>query len=245
MGSLGPPESSVVSPELVSLFSQVEEEFYLTELGNDRWYLLVIAALVGGPEPELADQLYLYLINRPRYSSTATRHVLIRRLREALVKCVSIVGVCRPLEAIVAIAKVEQEEDKDYTFTRKAWQCDQTNHDRGMDWLRQVYTRNADFTLGLFEAHKDFAWISSEITYGLYLSDRQVLDDIDTEVVVLPGIMIQNLKTETHWHIRGTRRIGVSQQDVQRIWNCVQMVSKYLNTTLDRVPTVKEVEHDV
>ena len=65
------------------------------------------------------------------------------------------------------------------------------------------------------------AWISANITYGLYLSDRQILDDIDTEMVVLAGIMIQNLKRESAWHLRGTRRVGVSYDDVEIVQQCV------------------------
>ena len=64
-------------------------------------------------------------------------------------------------------------------------------------------------------------WLSVEITYGLYLSDHAILDAVDTELVVLSGIMIQNLKTETAWHLRGTRRIGVSHDDVELIQQCV------------------------
>lgn len=42
----------------------------------------------------------------------------MRRLREALVKCVAIVGVCKPLEAVFQIAEVEREEDRDLSFSR-------------------------------------------------------------------------------------------------------------------------------
>ena len=58
---------------------------------------------------------------------------------------------------------------------------------------------------------------------GLYLSDHTILDAVDTELVVLSGIMIQNLKTETGWHLRGTRRIGVSYDDVETIQQCVSL----------------------
>ena len=64
-------------------------------------------------------------------------------------------------------------------------------------------------------------WISTNITYGLYLSDHSILNDIETEIVVLSGIMIQNLKRETGWHLRGTRRIGVSCTDVEILQQCV------------------------
>ena len=68
-------------------------------------------------------------------------------------------------------------------------------------------------------------WLSVEITYGLYLSDHSILDGIDTELVVLSGIMIQNLARETGWHLRGTRRIGVGYEDVERIQECVSAPS--------------------
>lgn len=87
--------------------------------------------------------------------------------------------------------------------------------------------------------------MSQEITYGLFLSDRQVLDDLDTQLVVLPAIMSQNLKTETHWHIRGTRRLGVPMEDVKIIWDCVKLVAGFHEVKLNRVPTVEEVEPDV
>jgi hypothetical protein len=74
-------------------------------------------------------------------------------------------------------------------------------------------------------AHRDFRWISEQITYGLYLSDHRILDGVDTELVVLPGLMLQNLRRETGWHLRGIRRIGVKGEDVERIWECVSCFS--------------------
>ena len=68
------------------------------------------------------------------------------------------------------------------------------------------------------------AWLSIEITYGLYLSDHSILDGVDTELVVLGGIMMQNLPRETGWHLRGTRRIGVSFEDVETVQQCVSFL---------------------
>lgn len=44
-------------------------------------------------------------------------------------------------------------------------------------------------------------------------------------MVVLSGIMIQNLKRETGWHLRGTRRVGVSHEDVEIVQQCVSFSS--------------------
>lgn len=234
-----------LTPELSELFSKIENNFKTTNLGEHRWYLLVIACLSASPDPEASAALYLYLTRQEAYQTSESRQALVRRLREALVKTICLVGVCKPIEAILAIAKVEKPQDRDFSRTRQDWQADDANHERAVNWFKQLYTRNATDTLGLFDAHKDFSWISTEITYGLYLSDRQVLDDTDTQMVVLPAIMSQNLRLETHWHIRGTRRIGVSKEDTQVICDSVRAVSEFFGIKLNRVPTVDEVEPDV
>ncbi|KAM6536032.1 hypothetical protein FALCPG4_005553 [Fusarium falciforme] len=239
------PQNSGKTPAISEVLPRIETSFQQTSLGKDRWYVIALAAIAGSTDPLLAKELYLYLISKPEFSTPDQRRALVRRLREVLVMSISIVGVCKPIEAILAINECEREEDKDHSATREGWQCDGDNLKRGMGWMEKVYTRNTENTMWLFRDHKDFEWISRNITYGLYLSDRQVLDDVDTEMVVLSGIMIQNLGKETHWHIRGTRRIGVAKGDVQVVCDAVRMIAGLLGIALDRVPEVEDVESDV
>ncbi|KAF2747677.1 hypothetical protein M011DRAFT_518903 [Sporormia fimetaria CBS 119925] len=236
--------SPPIRADLTTLFQSIETRFSSTNLG-DRWYLLVLSALVGGTEPELSSHLYLYLLQQPSYQTSSSRQALTRRLRETLIKLISLIGVCKPIEAILSISKVESPCDRDYSFSRQNWQCDTANHARGMAWMRAIYQGDLERTLGLFEAHRDFAWVSTEITYGLYLADRSVLDDWDTEVVVLVGIMVQNLRLETEWHVRGARRIGMSEGDVGVIVECTKMVMGFMGVRMDRLPGLEEVEVDV
>lgn len=230
---------------MTQLLNTIEHDLSKTQIGADRWYLLAIACLVAGPDPESAAQLYGHLTNQPRYQTSDARKALVRRLREALIKSVCLVGACKPIEAIVAISKLERPEDRDYSITRQGWQADAANHERGLDWFGKVYTRDQKRTISLFDAHRDFAWVSEEITYGLYLSDRQVLDDVDTETIVVAAIMSQNLPNETHWHIRGLRRIGVSKEDAQVAWEAIARIAAHFGVSLGRVPTVDAVESDV
>jgi hypothetical protein len=76
-----------------------------------------LSALVG-VEPELCGELYTYLIKKPQFSTSESRKALIRRLREALVENVPLQGVCKPLEAVFSIAKLERPEDQDFSFSR-------------------------------------------------------------------------------------------------------------------------------
>ncbi|KAJ5645047.1 hypothetical protein N7507_011058 [Penicillium longicatenatum] len=57
--------------------------------------------------------------------------------------------------------------------------------------------------------------------HGLKTSRWGVLDDVDTELVVLQAVTGQNLPREAYWHIRGTRRVGVCKEYVQMVCDCV------------------------
>jgi hypothetical protein len=189
-----------------------------------------------GVEPEHAVNLYNYLISTSQFSTPESRQALIRRLREALVKNVSIQGVCKPLEALFSISKVERPEDKDYSCSRETWQAGPENRKRGEKWLNTIYQSNLSTATDQFAAHKDFDFISREITYGFYLSDHSILTPLETELVTLAGIMIQNLPLETAWHLRGTRRVGVSMEDVELVQQCVSFPPDFeANLTVSRL----------
>ncbi|QRD87372.1 hypothetical protein F9C07_2199271 [Aspergillus flavus] len=190
---------------ITELCHGIETSFKSTSLGPDSWYLLTITCLSGSPDPELAKDLYLHVIQKEKSSTSAARQAFIRRIREALVKCVSIVGCCKPIEAIISISQ-----------------------------YRAIYTRDEKSTLGHFDAHRDFQWISKEITYGLYLSDRQVFNDVETEIIEGDPL--------AYWR---TRRIGVSKEDTQVLWECIQRVARIFDLKMNKVPTVDAVEYDV
>ncbi|KAJ4360989.1 uncharacterized protein N0V89_001558 [Didymosphaeria variabile] len=223
--------------EALALFKAVEEKFPSKTVGDDKWYVLTFAAMVGGGGHEFAPLLYKELIKRPEYQTSEQRQALMRRIRETLLKLVSVAGVCKPLDAIFDIDAVTAPKDKDYSFSREGWQCDEENRKRGFAWQDRLYKHNQGAIDNALSSQKDFGrnnhwkhefctdtlvdWISKNISYGLYLSDHSIINDVETELTVLGGIMIQNLPRETGWHLRGTRRIGVSKVDVETIHQCV------------------------
>ncbi|KAF2477133.1 uncharacterized protein BDR25DRAFT_331005 [Lindgomyces ingoldianus] len=231
--------------EAITLFKAVEEKFPSKTLGNDKWYIVTFAAMVGGGQAEFAPALYLQLIQRPEFSTSDQRQALMRRIRETMMKLACVAGVCKPLEAIFDIDAATRPEDKDYSFSRKGWQADEANRQRGFAWQDRIYKHNQAKIDDTLSSQKDFDWLSKEISYGLYLSDHSILNDVETELTVLAGIMIQNLPRETGWHLRGTRRIGVSKEDVETIQQCIELIAKFCRLRLHKVPRVADIEHEV
>ncbi|KAF2195970.1 hypothetical protein GQ43DRAFT_485306 [Delitschia confertaspora ATCC 74209] len=244
-----PSGSTIQDPtkeEGITLFKAIEHKFPSEALGDDTWYLVTLAALVGGGQTDFAPTLYTYLISRPKFSTTESRRSLLRRLRETLVKLVSIIGVCRPLEAVFLIDGVTGEDDRDYSFSREGWQADEKNLQRGKEWFEKIYRpKDLKQVNHTFAAQKDFEWITNNLTYGLYLSDRSIINDLETELVVLTGIMIQNLPRETGWHLRGSRRIGVGKEDLETVHQCIEMVADFCGLSLGKLPRVGDIEHEV
>lgn len=46
-------------------------------------------------------------------------------------------------------------------------------------------------------------------------------------------------------HLRGMRRIGISYEDVEIIQRQIEKVGKFCGLTLNRIPRVKDIEHEV
>lgn len=242
-----PATRDPTTDEALALFKAIEEKFPARALGDDKWYLLALAAIVSGGQSNFAPCLYKHLIARPEYQSAEERQKLLRRMREVLFKLVIIVGVCKPLEAVFDIdAAVEREEDRDFTATREGWQCDEANLQRGEAWLGRLYKHNLQGTINnTLDANKDFGWLTKNITYGLFLSDHSVLNDVETEITVLTGIFMQNLTRESAWHLRGLRRIGVAKEDVEVIRECCELTARFCGVSLHKVPRVEDIEHEV
>lgn len=85
------------------------------------------------------------------------------------------------------------------------------------------------------------AWVTLNITYGLYLSDTTILSPQEMELVVLPAIMMQNLRDPTYWHLRASLRVGIEREEVEAVHRVIELVAEYGGRVLD-VPRVGDVD---
>lgn len=80
---------------------------------------------------------------------------MVRRLREALIKCIILVGIPGVIEALASVAAQEKEEDRDYSFLREHWQRDDGNRERAKETLEMVYRGEDRRILDVFRGHRD------------------------------------------------------------------------------------------
>ncbi|KAI4641758.1 hypothetical protein J4E93_007856 [Alternaria ventricosa] len=206
--------------------------------------------------------LYNYIISQPSYQTSAERQRLVRRMREAMIKCIILNGIPIVMEAFVSLAKQEKPEDQDHSFTRKDWKADEANHKRGLEVLETLYGDENEKIWASFGSHKDIreylatpllsifglmrhvAWLSTDISYGLFLADHNTLNIIESELAILPAIMCQGLVPSTKWHLRGCLRVGCTREEVECIHQVIEHIAKTCGKQLQGLPRVSDLPTD-
>lgn len=68
-----------------------------------------------------------------------------------------------------------------------------------------------------------------------------MLDIAESELVILPAILCQNLKAPTMWHQRGCLRVGISRTEVWQVQKVSEAIASFGEGVLDRIRDVSEV----
>jgi hypothetical protein len=113
---------------------------------------------------------------------------------------------------------------------------------RGTEFLQQLYRKNlAPICSSWGSFANDFMWMERTVIYGLFLSDHEVLSAVEAELVILTSIMCQGLSAPTIWHLRGLRRLGVSEEDTEKVQQVVEAVATWSGRSVEGWARVKDV----
>ncbi|KAI9839240.1 MAG: hypothetical protein M1819_003234 [Sarea resinae] len=150
--------------------------------------------------------------SRDRPEETVEAYVS-RRLREVCMKIWTIVGIPKVVTAFVALGQVEKqgrasgetEEARAEEVERRRSMLATTSTtttpsaltSRGQAAMHALYLSNLPAILSAAGSHTSaLTWLEEDIIYGLFLSDTGVLDAVENELVVLPGIVAQDVRPQ-------------------------------------------------
>lgn len=180
------------------------------------------------------------------------------RVSDVLMKEWTLVGVPPIVYAVTALGKAEAafyakrgitlEETPsengllEFPEKRKNIDFNEQIPERGTKFLQQLYRQNlAPICSSWGSFASDFMWMERSVIYGLFLSDHEILSTIEAELVILTGIMIQGLSAPTIWHLRGLRRLGVSEEDTEKVQLAIEAVASWSGRSIEGWPRVKDV----
>jgi hypothetical protein len=115
--------------------------------------------------------------------------------------------------------------------------------------MRTIYQQHFNSIFSAWGAHTPaFAWLSTYVVYGLFLSDFETLDVVETEMIVLACMLCQGLNGPSTWHLRGLRRLGIGSEDTEGMCEGVKMVVEWAgwgSSNVEGWPRVQDVEEVV
>ncbi|KAJ9616663.1 hypothetical protein H2200_000382 [Cladophialophora chaetospira] len=197
------------------------------QVGEEAWYLVIAAALVGAPTPTLLASFYTHLTKIDAgFSSPERASYLSLRFRDVVLKAIPLIGMPRVLCVLSPLAKAEEQlqmRAKTSVLTEK-WRPKNINvqeiHDRGAATASTIY--GPTLLPQIFDSwgsHKeDMKFNELFVAYGLYLSDFEVMTPLETEAVVYSTISCLGLRGPGLWHLRGIGRLlGARDQGVRKV----------------------------
>jgi hypothetical protein len=117
---------------------------------------------------------------------------------------------------------------------------------RGFDFMLQLYRHNLPDIMETWRRHQaDVEWLEMRVVYGLFLSDLSVMTAVESEMVVLPAIMAQDILGPTIWHTRGLQRLGVSKVDTNIVLETVKQCSVWAGRELREVISLTAEDVDI
>ncbi|PGH18695.1 hypothetical protein AJ80_04348 [Polytolypa hystricis UAMH7299] len=247
--TIGTAAASEPALSLQALCEQVKE-LLPEDLRGDAWYIVTAAALVASGNPTELGHLYEYILDTeyPNLTLDQERR-LSSRFSDLLMKEWLLVGIPTVLMGVSALAKVERlvnAENTKLDGRRSNIDFNTAIPSRGTKFLKALYKENLDPIFASWGSYgPDFAWMEKSVIYGLFLSDHSVLSAMETQLVTLSSIMCQGWPGPTLWHLRGTRRLGRSVEDVERIQLAIERVAVWCGKSVDGWPRVKDVKDEI
>jgi hypothetical protein len=198
--------------------------------------------------------VFQYLI-KTSHQTLESRKKLSVRLGDMLMKIWTLVGIPVTIMALGSIVKAEKEAglpipSLDEQFQSSIYSTSQLSpkdvETRGFAAMKLRYRADLERIMGSWGVHQaDVEWLQKRVIYGLFLSNNDVLNEIETQCLSTAAIMCQGLERPTMWHIRGLLRLGVSVEAAEKMCDIVKLVAKKMDgrTDANKWMRAADVEH--
>ncbi|KAG0179800.1 hypothetical protein DFQ29_001647 [Apophysomyces sp. BC1021] len=161
---------------------------------------------------------------------------IVMRLREGLLKTFIASGFPKTINALQHLSSVTPDEIRTRlpnTPIRKeqTWEDVQDQRNRGRTLFGKIYERHTHRILAnMHTSHPDLAQAALHQLYGPILSETSVISARETSLVVVAGLMAQDLPGQLRGHVYGALHNGSTKDEVKRVEKLVALLSRHYQT---------------
>ncbi|KAI1607836.1 hypothetical protein EDD36DRAFT_500442 [Exophiala viscosa] len=209
------------------------------------WYLVSAAALAGAGAG--SETLPVYRAAIADLPSDAAKLVQ-RRLKEAILKSTTFVGVPRALGATRDFyASLKDEEIDDYGPRYETYndpEEQQRRATRGKKFFDVLWTPESaeGIRVAMKKHHPDLYLLNQKLIYEFWAADDRILSNVETELLAIGALITMNCPDQLIWHMKGAIRHGANEQQARLAYELGMAVAKATDCKLSKMPTLDEID---
>lgn len=118
----------------------------------------------------------------------------------------------------------------------ESWADTQFQRERGKKLFGRIYDRHTERVINnMHSFHPDLAQTALNHLYGPTLGEVSVLSAKETSIVMVAGLMMQNVLPQLIGHYKGAFNNGVTKEDMVRLESIVTSLADYYRTPIAKL----------
>ncbi|KAI7850424.1 AhpD-like protein [Circinella umbellata] len=220
---------------LLKVLGEIQSLYTSTQSAprNQVWYILT--AVVMSTLNHAQDIPTVYKVATQSIQQQEEKVQVMMRLREGIFKTFAIVGYPRVINSLQALAADAPSEiltqlPKKPIRSESSWHDITQQRERGNQLFDAIYERHTQRVQEhMYNAYPDLAQTAIHHLYGPILSEPSIISAKETSLIMVAGLMVQNVPAQLKGHRYGALNLGNNQDDLNRVENLVDLLSRYYN----------------
>ena len=221
--------TSVLTDKVLSLLRS-------SSLSPQDWSYTTAVTLSALNVPHAIPSIYHAALADTKISSTKDEHVpdshvdstsqldISRRVREALTKSVAITGLPKAINALMQLHRSTPEHLQDLPLhtspTSRPFELIMVPQSailhRGERFFQATYGKVAARVMGQMDRANEDLGVMARLMYGHNLSNTSILTAKETSLVLIAGLVSQDVNPQLKGHLRGALNNGASLGEVRQ-----------------------------
>ncbi|KAG1047454.1 hypothetical protein G6F43_010094 [Rhizopus delemar] len=217
-----------------------------SDISKDTWYIASVSVMASVNHPEDVRDVYDVIsnhINQMQGKSQSVKNDLmskiVLRMREAALKSHVIIGFPKTINVLQHLADVTPDIIKSLLPKKplrkeETWSDVQFQRQRGKELFDKIYSRHTEKVIkNMYSTHPDLAQTALHHLYGPILSDVSVLNPKETSLVVVAGLMAENIPLQLKGHRYGAIHNGATEQEIRKVESLVSELADHYKIPID------------
>ncbi|EIE83890.1 hypothetical protein RO3G_08595 [Rhizopus delemar RA 99-880] len=193
-----------------------------SDISKDTWYIASVSVMASVNHPEDVRDVYDVIsnhINQMQGKSQSVKNDLmskiVLRMREAALKSHVIIGFPKTINVLQHLADVTPDTIKSLL-------------------PKKPLSRHTEKVIkNMYSTHPDLAQTALHHLYGPILSDISVLNPKETSLVVVAGLMAENIPLQLKGHRYGAIHNGATEQEIRKVESLVSELADHYKIPID------------